>query len=68
MAIEATNGRAGMSGSILRRLIIEFNELQANVVAIAAKLDADAGVTDTNYNAQVTADQIGDHSGTAITA
>ncbi len=38
-------------GSDLRALIVQFNNLCASVDGIAAKLDADAGVTDTNYAA-----------------
>jgi hypothetical protein len=36
-------------GDVLAELIKQVNLLTASVVGIAAKLDADAGVTDTNY-------------------
>lgn len=72
---------AGRPGSALRNLIIEHNKLvddletlRAKYAAALAKLDADAGVTDTDYvstqtvlAATLTAAKIGNTSGTAIT-
>lgn len=77
---------AGVSENMVRDLVIQMNKLiddveliRAAVVATCAKLDADAGVTDTNYAAQATvaaidpatdlqAAKIGNEAGTAITA
>jgi len=39
------------SGSDVRALIVQFNNLVASFDGVLAKLDADAGVTDTNYAA-----------------
>jgi len=36
-------------GEDLARLVAEYNNLVAKFTALLAKLDADAGVTDTNY-------------------
>jgi len=75
----------GRPGSALRTLIAEHNKLVADVeliraavTAMATKLDADAGVTDTDYAAAATlaaidtaaemlAAKLGDSSGTAYT-
>jgi hypothetical protein len=38
-------------GDVLAELIAQVNRNTASIVGIAAKLDADAGVTDTNYTA-----------------
>lgn len=65
---------AGLPGSSHRDLVIQHNNLVAKVEALYAKLDADAGVTDTNYGALLGANssgeakQIGDPTGTAITS
>ena len=69
-------------GSVERQLIIEVNKiiddletLRAAVVLIAAQLDDDAGVTDTDYEANadlaaanLTAAKIQDEAGTEVTA
>jgi hypothetical protein len=41
-------------GDELETLRGEFNKLVVNLRVLTAKLDADAGVTDTNYGALVT--------------
>ena len=62
----------------MRQLAIEFNKLvddletlRASHAALATKLNADAGVTDTNYAAtaaaSLTAAKIADQRGTVIT-
>ena len=85
MAGTTTSSRVtGVKGSDQSDLAIQHNKLVADVellraaiVAIATKLDADAGVTDTNYAAGATlaaidtaaellAAKIGDQSGTAL--
>lgn len=38
-------------GTLLKELIAQNNALRASLAAVTAKLDADAGVTDTNYTA-----------------
>lgn len=76
----------GVTESPTRDLVIQFNKLvddveliRAAVVALATKLDADGGVTDTNYAAGATlaaidtaaellAAKIGNAAGTAISA
>lgn len=76
----------GLPESPVRDVIIQLNKLiddvelvRAAVVATCVKLDADAGVTDTNYAAQatvaaiepatdLTAAKIGNEGGTAISA
>ena len=40
-------------GQVLADLIAAHNDLRAKYVALLAKLDADAGVTDTNYAATI---------------
>lgn len=56
-------------GSIEKELIIQFNALVAAFDVVTAKLDADAGVTDTNYSALATGyAKLGNAAGTAITA
>lgn len=78
--------RLSRTGDAANDLLIQFNKLVDNVelirlwaVALTAKLDADAGVTDTNYAAaatlaaidtaaEMTAAKIGNEAGTAITA
>jgi hypothetical protein len=37
-------------GDAMADLIAAHNDLKAKFIALAAKLDADAGVTDTNYS------------------
>ena len=54
------------------KLVTDFTDLRTKYVALLGKLDADAGVTDTNYTAlespaAATATQVGDDQGTAIT-
>lgn len=75
-------GGLGLSESVVRQLVIEHNKLvddlealRAKYAAALAKLDADGGVTDTNYvstqtvlAATLTAAKIGDDAGTAYTA
>lgn len=76
----------GVQGSISRQMVIEHNKMvddieliRAAVVALATKLDADGGVTDTNYAAGATlaaidtaaellAAKIGNDAGTAYSA
>lgn len=74
-----THDNAGLAGAI-RQVIVEHNKLvddletlRAKYAAALAKLDADAGVTDTNYvstqtvlAATLTAAKVGNLSGTAI--
>jgi len=65
----------------LNKVIDDLERLRARLNAVCVKLDADAGVTDTNYTAgtysstaaisaasSMTAAKIGDHAGAAITA
>jgi hypothetical protein len=75
-----TFDNSGLAGA-LRQVIIEHNKLvddvealRAKYAAALAKLDADAGVTDTNYvatqtvlAATLTAAKVGNMTGTAIT-
>lgn len=42
-------------GQVVLDLIASNNALRATVLALTAKLDADAGVTDTNYTTTATA-------------
>lgn len=49
-----TQDRVGMGGE-LATLRAEFNKLVLQLRALTAKLDADAGVTDANYAALITA-------------
>lgn len=76
----------GLSENPVRDLIIQLNKLVDDVelirlwaVAVTAKLDLDAGVTDTNYAAaatlvaidaasKMTVAKIGNEAGTAISA
>ena len=78
--------RTALRNSDLNDLIIQFNKLVDDVelirawaTALTIKLDADAGVADTNYAAAATmaaidtaaellAAKIGDQAGTAISA
>lgn len=78
------HGFIGQPESTLRDLVIQFNKLVADVelvraavIIIAAQLDADGGVTDTDYEANVAtiataaellAAKIGDHAGTVVSA
>ena len=43
-----------------REALVQINLLIDNVTAIAAKLDSDGGVTDTDYDDEVTAEKITD--------
>jgi hypothetical protein len=81
-----THQFVGAEGSALRLLVINLNKLiddveliRAAVTAMALKLDADGGVSDTNYAAgatlaaidtaaEMTAAKIGNEAGTAISA
>lgn len=73
MATESRDN-LGHEQSATRDLAIEFNKLVTKFNTLLAKLDDDAGVTDTNYEALLAtasaggADQVGDDSGTAITS
>lgn len=76
----------GVTEAVERDLVIQLNKLIDDVelirlwaVALTAKLDLDAGVTDSNYAAaatlvninaasKMTAAKIGDEAGTAISA
>ena len=42
------------SDSDVAKILQEFNKLVVNLRVLTAKLDADGGVTDTNYGALVT--------------
>lgn len=56
-------------GSIEKETVIQLNALIAAIDVLTAKLDLDAGVTDTNYSALVTNyAKIGNAAGTAVTA
>lgn len=44
-------------GSVVQELITAYNDLATKHNALLAKLDADAGITDTNYAALVSAVQ-----------
>lgn len=59
-----------LGGSTERDLLIKFNVLVAAIDTLCAKLDADAGVTDTNYTTLVANlnSRIGDVSGTVISS
>ena len=58
----------GRPGSDVYELSVQFNALVTKFDAVLAKLDADAGVTDTTYASLhgVTVCQIGDAAGTAV--
>ena len=58
----------GMPESAVRDLVIQMNAIIANLDTITAAMDADAGITGTAYGAMVTAQKIGNSSGTAISA
>lgn len=57
MAIPANLSRRNTAApqSTQGAILAEFNKLVTQVRVLTAKLDADAGVTDTNYAALVTA-------------
>lgn len=66
-----------VSGSIERQAVVEHNKLvddvetlRASVATLVTKLNADAGVTDTNYAAPaasaLTAAKIADDTGTVV--
>ena len=71
MAAGVTSSRdnSGGRGSTERDLLIKFNVLVGAFDTLCTKLDADAGVTDTNYQSLCgnLNSKIGDMSGTAIT-
>jgi hypothetical protein len=54
----------------LNKLIDDLETVRAALATLATKLNADAGVTDTNYAAPaaaaLTAAKVGDHTGTAL--
>ena len=70
MASSITKSRdnSGGPGSTERDLLKQFNVLVAAIDTLCAKLDADAGVTDTNYVSLVANlnSRIGDMSGSVI--
>lgn len=45
---QAVNGDQGLA-AVLKGMLNDLTALRTAIVAITAKLDADAGVTDTNY-------------------
>lgn len=45
--------RTGIEGSEQETLRLEFNKLVTNLRTLCTKLDADVGVTDTNYFALI---------------
>lgn len=56
-------------GSIQKEVLIQLNNLITAFDVLTAKLDLDAGVTDTNYAALTTGyAKIGNEAGTAVTA
>lgn len=67
-SITKSRDQSGLPGGSERDLIIKFNVLVAAIDTLCAKLDADAGVTDTNYTTLVANlnSRIGDPSGTVI--
>lgn len=67
-AITKSRDNSGEPGSTERDLLVKFNVLVAAIDTLCAKLDADAGVTDTNYGTLVANlnSRIGDMSGTTI--
>jgi hypothetical protein len=69
-AITKSRDNSGEPGSTERDLLVKYNVLVAAFDVLCAKLDADAGVTDTNYAALAgnLCSRIGDMSGTAITS
>lgn len=70
----SSKDNAGLPGGALRDVILQHNLLVAKYEALLAKLDLDAGVTDTTYasllgaSSSNEAKQVGDPTGTAITA
>lgn len=72
MASSITQSRdnSGEPGSTERDLLVKYNVLVAAIDTLCAKLDADAGVTDTNYTTLVANlnSRIGNLSGTAVTS
>lgn len=67
-AITKSRDTSGLAGSTERDLLVKFNVLVAAIDTLCAKLDADAGVTDTNYATLVgnLNSRIGDMAGTTI--
>ena len=72
MASSITKSRdnSGGPGSTERDLLVKFNVLVAAIDTLCAKLDADAGLTDTNYTTLVANlnSRIGDLSGTVVSS
>ena len=74
MANTRSRDTLGHEGSATRDTVISYNKLLTKFDALLTKLDADAGVTDTNYTSTLgTAStggpqKIGNDAGTAITA
>lgn len=62
--------RTALKGADLNDLLVQFNLLVASMDGVLAKLDADAGVTDTNYASTWGTQyaKIGDDKGTAISS
>lgn len=65
--IEVPNSNASAAARSQNRLILnQLNDLSAAINALTAKLDADAGVTDTNYAATIGAMDILQLRGTTL--
>lgn len=58
----------GLKESALRDVVIQLNAVIANLDTITAAMDLDGGITGTTYAAMVTAQKIGNESGTAVSA
>jgi hypothetical protein len=69
-AAEKVLDNFGLAGSGDRQVVIELNGLITKFRALLAKLDADAGVTDTNYVSTLDTgySQIANGAGTVISA
>ena len=69
-AITKSRDNSGEPGSTERDLLVKFNTLVAAIDTLCAKLDADAGVTDTNYTTLVANlnSRIGDMGGSVISS
>lgn len=70
----SSKDNAGLPGGALRDVILQHNLFVAKFEALLAKMDLDAGITDTNYASLLGASssnetkQIGDPTGTALTS
>jgi hypothetical protein len=69
-AAEKVYDNLGVKGNAVRQLAIELNGLITQFRALLAKLDADAGVTDTTYVSLIDTGYslVANASGTTITA